>query len=730
MLRVRTLLISYCLFGCLLFAGIDSASAQGLQAVVDVSLYAARAEESDGVLTASFTAVNNDLAPLSVTYGIRAQTKSGDLLYEEIFNETHTLNSNIPTYTQLVATKPINTTEPYEVFIVAKSAYGLVLALTGAGTIAPTTRDIATTAPALGVCTQMDASQTFRCTFDTLPPPAQRATYAVRYVLYRGSVYGSQEYTGSVALSELQNDNSILIDLSDQRLTAGRYEILFSVESTDATAVPSRQQNAIVTIPGQWVAFDSVTTQSIYGTSMDVSLRLDGSEQGADRRLLYWLLNDDPQHPDEICASGDVDIARMPPRTLSLNVPFEGNCVTAHFVGILFNGRDETGNAIVADTYGDADFDALLARTHEWQLTTTTAIVLILSILIPLVAFVVYRRRTPGSAAGVMVALALPILVGVSPSVVHATTFLSADTTDTQFIVNMSQPVFATGEDITFTLGFLDTTTGQKPTDGSISVSVDGGVATEIVNATDTATFYFASVPGVATEGTHTLSFASPDLCGGVLDVSLFYSARWDIYDCEFEVEVEVENTPDAPYPPSITSDETCATGTPFEMAVRSVHPLGLDVYYNIDWDADGSIDERVPAAGYVAHDVPMPITHTWNDTVNLRAQAVDSVATESIWNTYNTVCGPVAGGTPVLTITATPTLVAYDGSATIAWNTTDAYSCTVTSNGYNWSGESGSEVAANITEALRFTLSCFDAYGTIFTDFVRVWPRPTWQEI
>ncbi len=71
-----------------------------------------------------------------------------------------------------------------------------------------------------------------------------------------------------------------------------------------------------------------------------------------------------------------------------------------------------------------------------------------------------------------------------------------------------------------------------------------------------------------------------------------------------------------------------------------------------------------------------------------------------------------VVPGTPSISASANP--VAYGGSATISWSSTNATACSVTKAGAAWSsGTSGSANSGALTAATTFAITCTNAYGT-----------------
>jgi hypothetical protein len=80
----------------------------------------------------------------------------------------------------------------------------------------------------------------------------------------------------------------------------------------------------------------------------------------------------------------------------------------------------------------------------------------------------------------------------------------------------------------------------------------------------------------------------------------------------------------------------------------------------------------------------------------------------------------------PTVTITATPSAVAVNGTTTLMWSTTDATSCTASGSWSDARPTTGSETITGITTASAFTLTCTGTGGTgAATANVAVTPAP-----
>ena len=81
--------------------------------------------------------------------------------------------------------------------------------------------------------------------------------------------------------------------------------------------------------------------------------------------------------------------------------------------------------------------------------------------------------------------------------------------------------------------------------------------------------------------------------------------------------------------------------------------------------------------------------------------------------NTLSTSLTVTASPPPTATLSANPTSVAYNGSATLTWNSTNATSCTASG---GWSGAkatSGTQTLTSLTSTATYTITCTGAGGT-----------------
>jgi hypothetical protein len=90
----------------------------------------------------------------------------------------------------------------------------------------------------------------------------------------------------------------------------------------------------------------------------------------------------------------------------------------------------------------------------------------------------------------------------------------------------------------------------------------------------------------------------------------------------------------------------------------RATDPDGDDLYYNIDWNNDSVVDERVPGSGYVASGNPVMTSYTWSliGTYTFAVQAIDDNNNASGFSSHTITIQaiPVAPPVPPLVVLTT----------------------------------------------------------------------------
>ena len=195
---------------------------------------------------------------------------------------------------------------------------------------------------------------------------------------------------------------------------------------------------------------------------------------------------------------------------------------------------------------------------------------------------------------------------------------------------------------------------------------------------------------------------------------------------------------------------------------MSATDPEGDNVRYGIDWNADGSIDEYVPATGYVSSGTQETASRTYaiagSKTVKVLAQ--DANGLSSGWATLSFNCAAGAdtstdigftgndntnantndnGNANVpppsanLDLRVLPSLVRSGDMTKVNWSASNVSSCKVSApNGDAWNAIQsiiGGETSSPIKAATTYTLTCLDLEGLTQTKQATVQILPTFQE-
>jgi hypothetical protein len=238
------------------------------------------------------------------------------------------------------------------------------------------------------------------------------------------------------------------------------------------------------------------------------------------------------------------------------------------------------------------------------------------------------------------------------------------------------------------------------------------------------------------------------------------------------------EAAPDnnAPTSPNLSQGAgACVVGEPYVISMSASDPDGDDIRYAVDWDNNGSVDEYVPASGFVASGTTQTTSRTYASAgqKSVRVRAEDEKGLASAWKSFSFSCMPPAdnsggagggdgggnsggdnnngnnnsgqgnggfgnggasgGNAVVLNLRAIPSLVRQGATTRVHWSSTNAVSCQVTgSNGDSWSGLQspiGGQVSAAIPSRTTYTLNCRDVAGRSFTRQTTVNIIPVFNE-
>ncbi|MGE5540711.1 MAG: CARDB domain-containing protein [Bacillota bacterium] len=199
-----------------------------------------------------------------------------------------------------------------------------------------------------------------------------------------------------------------------------------------------------------------------------------------------------------------------------------------------------------------------------------------------------------------------------------------------------------------------------------------------------------------------------------------------------FTFTVATPNSP--PTAPTITGPTTGTTATNYTFTLTSTDPDNDTIRYGVDWNSDGTLDQWVPASGYVTSGTSQNAVKQWASTgsVTFKALAQDSNGNNSGWTSYTitiqslpdltvTSVGPVSAtaGVPV-TLTAT---IANIGAGSTGTGFTDLFQRATDASGANATdiGTYASGALAGNSSNTATLSYTFPASGTDTTWYVRV---------
>jgi hypothetical protein len=188
-------------------------------------------------------------------------------------------------------------------------------------------------------------------------------------------------------------------------------------------------------------------------------------------------------------------------------------------------------------------------------------------------------------------------------------------------------------------------------------------------------------------------------------------------------VSVTLQNQP--PSAPTITGGTSAPTDESIPFNFTATDPDNDQIYYEIDWDNNGTVDANTPASSYVNSGTTLSGNRSWpsTGTYTIQARTVDFDNTRSSWTDYSVTIVP--GPPPVATLevqvgtggwgTGNPPPVDTNDTVALRWVSSRAASCS----GSNFStGGNTSSTGLGVTTpapggSTTFTLTCTGSGGT-----------------
>jgi hypothetical protein len=184
--------------------------------------------------------------------------------------------------------------------------------------------------------------------------------------------------------------------------------------------------------------------------------------------------------------------------------------------------------------------------------------------------------------------------------------------------------------------------------DGPLTVGKNSTLALAWTSSNVTScTLYGAGLPGgsVAVNGNASISASaitsSPETyvltCDGITD------------------SVVVNAVNQAPAAPTITGPTTANEGASNTFTITGTDPDSDQIYYQIDWDNDGTADVNSPASGFINSGTAVSADRTWSTggTYTFQARTVDTSVALSPWTSHTVTIGNYSQPQYVSTLTS-----------------------------------------------------------------------------
>ena len=711
-------------------------SAEGVQKLADIGMRNTSLLLSGKQLGINFTIVNNDdMAMSGIRYGMLLQDDNGVNVYEDKSESTLVLNGQEEMNLNISSFYPSSLMGEYKVFGIVKNIKGLPLAMGYIGTVTLE-----------GDINDAEDLRIKKCSVTSLQAMLFNCqitgSSSLMYTVYVSDIYGEVVAAGEVDVSE-----DGIIDLSNVQLDPRVYEVVFELKNEAGEIVS--QAKVPLNILGSWISIKNISTDTHTDGSLEAAVYFTGNGTFIKSGFKYWILNDEKQ----VCGGGDIKITEELPVMKILFVP-ENDCVNPELYGFVYSGVGDVYK--IEETVGDIDFSTLLNQAISLKVSGNIddnilkiALVVLFIILMFVIWYFGFKEDRKSSIVGGGekkkrgVLGVVFMLLFFAPAVSFGATYTLSNG-DILTITLANNGVFRVDDGVTFTLGYTDSVGNARPAGTVLRARIDSESYQTIVDANTVGNGPWAisalTIPSGISGGTHTLTIERP---GHIFDSTVFTfdNARFDVADSDTGSQITINIIVNvAPTPPQITG--SCIVGDSIAYSFKSTDSDGDTLYYEVDWDANGSGIVRTPSSGYVTQNIWQQISNTWNSlgAKFIKARAIDVNAEPSTWATYSTTCtlgcSYCTPGQPSVTISAFPPFVRSGDTSTISWTLQGVLSCYIDSSNnaddWNWDTvrQTASHSTSAITENTTYTLYCKNESGNdIAPVSTSVTTAPKWQE-
>ncbi len=411
----------------------------------------------------------------------------------------------------------------------------------------------------------------------------------------------------------------------------GKYKVVIGLYDKNNNKYPAMKIKNVTLNSGDWVVLSYFSGVSFKDGHYKASVLFDGSNDSSNERGFYWWILDET---DNVCAQDHIDLSNLPLRKDIIGSYRE--CINPRFVAVLYDGV-ENGIPTIVKTIGDADFETLLKQSRKYSalksLTEKTNLaILFIFFSIIIIAYSLWHLITKKKLPLHVLIFAVAFYASAAYAGV-INTFETADNPNIVLTYEFSRDSYKPGSKVLLTFG-MDDKRVYKTQRSALFVKTNSdteyrqALSDTEMNSDDVLDYVIDLGVAPQQEGTYTVSFKWPGMCGSAFDYSLFGKAKFGVDDCIIPLTYKVEEGrgPTPPSTPTVRVDGACTPGGSTDIEVKSNYILdngsqgavAIDVEI-VEYDENKNVisrnSVRIPQTGFSVAGVWHTIKKTWKDT-------------------------------------------------------------------------------------------------------------------